>query len=316
MTFQNDLPPSATSPKPKPLTPPISKTSTPPTNSPAKLNKSPLKSSEDCKSSKLETNKPVTLNKDNSTKVELKTMHKETNIKKNISIPDKQSSAKSTTSELVEDSSDSDSHSSSDSSSEESNDDEFKDELGQYLGKKRPLESNDVSQDITFKKNSMENKQSSTPIPSKVSAPRNGISTPITAPTTPALVETPIPKPVKAQTPVLTKPQRPSSAGASSSVVTEKVKKLKKANDFSALNELIVNKEKEMNEEMNMFNKIHEKTQQRLLSTTPNPSKKPMNDLFKESSPNNPYDQMLNQQIVNNAALLKNNGKKKYLISM
>ena len=279
-----------------------------------------MKSNGDCKLSyKSESNKPVTLNKQhtNSTTTTTNVPRKEpTNIKKDISIPEKQNSAKSAT-KIVENSSDSDSDSSSDSSSEESNDDEFKDELGQYLGKKRPLESNDeLSQDISFKKNSMDSKQSSTPIPSKVSVPQNqhnGISTPTTAPSTPALVETPIPKPVKSQTPVLNKSQRPSSADAASSSVvpeklSEKVKKLKKVDDFCALNELIVSKEKETNAEINMFNKIHEKTQQRLLSTTPNHTKKPINDLFKESSPNMPYDQMLNQQIVNNAALLKNNG--------
>jgi len=161
---------------------------------------------------------------------------------------------------------------SSSSEDEESNDDEFKDELGQYLKKKRPLDSGDdllsSAKPLDNDHNSKKLAKSSTPSTGKQNrAGSNSIVTPTitTAPTTPALVETaptPNPKPLKAQ-------HATSRLQGLANGVTKATNK--SIDEYDALNELIMRKGGDkLDEEFELFNKVNEKTNRLMANSTPN----------------------------------------------
>jgi len=161
---------------------------------------------------------------------------------------------------------------SSSSEDEESNDDEFKDELGQYLKKKRPLDSGDdllsAAKPLDNDHNTKKLAKSSTPSTGKQNrAGSNSIVTPTltTAPTTPALVETaptPNPKPLKAQ-------HATSRLQGLANGVTKATNKA--IDEYDALNELIMRKGNDkLDEEFELFNRVNEKTNRLMANSTPN----------------------------------------------
>ncbi len=181
---------------------------------------------------------------------------------------------------------------SSSSEDEESNDDEFKAELGQYLKKKRPLDSG--NDPFSFSRPSendlLDNKTLSKSLTPSVNKHNktgsSSIVTPTltTAPTTPALIETastPNPKPLKSQ-----------HGTSKLQGLANGVNKTSKIDEYDALNELIMRKgNDELDKELDLFNKITEKTNSLMYNNAPNN--------LKDTSP-------YNQLLVNHAQIHKN----------
>ena len=216
---------------------------------------------------------------------------------------------------------------------EGSNDDEFKAELNQYL-KKRPLDSSDDvgRKEDTCKKNP--NKRSGTPSNASMSVTPSVIQNRTSSnslPSTPALVEAQTPTPNPTPTPnskpfkVTTSHQQVNkiqsgsssssssssssgsgngggggggSGGASSPSVVKKARsKLAEGGCEAAFDELLAGKERRLEEELNMLSKVSEKT--RGLASAHNLKREKL-------SPSGQYNQLLSQQMVNNAAIVKN----------
>lgn len=226
---------------------------------------------------------------------------------------------------------------------EESNDDEFKAELNQYL-KKRPLNSSDdignhyqKEDSLSKHKNQHKQHRSATPLsnnnntnPTNVSSSSsltpsmqhqtrtssNSLTTPTTAPSTPALFEqVPTPNPTPTNTGKPLKASSKNQVNKPQNGISGNGAKKQRPGKFdedsisdSALTELLTSKEKKLEEELNMLNKIAEKTRSLSSNITPTSNLK-----REKLSPSSQYLQQQQQQlVVNNANIVKSNKSEPY----